>query len=276
MDVPYDHQEGAYPLGRWLSDQRRAYRAGTMPSTRADELEELGMIWDTADTAFTENLAAARAYHAQARTLAAPRHATALDKPVGQWLTNLRRPSGLGKDPERAQRRAEQLAAIDPDWNPGALGWTVDWQRHYTGLAALLAGGAGLEEIVPGVTHRGDDIGRWLTRQVRDWTRLNPEQQHRLNELGVKPAAQPHKAPARANAKAGAAKGSDAFTRGVAALAQYIAREGKTVVGRQHVEVLPDGTTVRLGIFLTNQKTRRHRLTDHQLAALANLGLEWA
>ncbi|MEV7238728.1 Helicase associated domain protein [Streptomyces sp. NPDC051020] len=276
LEVPYEHQEGAYPLGRWLSDQRRAYRAATMPSTRADELEELGMIWNTADAAFEENLAAARAYHAEAGTLAAPRHATALDKPVGQWLTNLRRPGGLGKEPERAARRAEQLAAIDPDWNPGVLGWTVDWQRHYTGLTALLAAGAALEEIVPGVTHRGDDIGRWLTTQTRDWTRLNQEQQHRLGEVGVKPAARPQKAPARNGPKAGAGKGSDAFTRGVAALQQYIQREGKHVVGRQHVEQLPDGTSVRLGVFLSNQKTRRDRLSEQQLAQLAELGLEWA
>ncbi|MFB6783470.1 Helicase associated domain protein [Streptomyces sp. NPDC056352] len=101
-----------------------------MPSNRAEELDELGMIWDTADTAFTENLAAARTCYAQTGTLAAPGHATALDKPVGQWLTNLRRPGGLGKDPERAARRAEQLTAIDPDWNPRALGWTIDWQRN--------------------------------------------------------------------------------------------------------------------------------------------------
>ncbi|MFF3062528.1 Helicase associated domain protein [Streptomyces sp. NPDC057909] len=273
LDVPYEHQEGAYPLGRWLSDQRRAFRAGTMSGKHADELDELGMIWDTADTGFAENLAAARAYYAEAGTLAAPRHATALDKPVGQWLTNLRRPGGLGRDPARAARRAEQLAAIDPDWNPGQLGWTVDWQRHYSGLRVLLVGGA---EIVPGVTHRGDDIGRWLARQVRDWARLNPEQQRRLGEVGVKPAVRPQRAAARASAKAGAAKGSDAFTRGVAALAQYIQREGRTVVGRQHVEELPDGTSVRLGVFLSNQKCRRDRLTEDQLSVLAALGLEWA
>ncbi|WP_327241057.1 DEAD/DEAH box helicase [Streptomyces sp. NBC_01320] len=276
LDVPYEHTEDAYPLGRWLSDQRRAYRAGTMPSNRANELEELGMIWDTADATFAENLAAARAYYAQAGTLAAPRHATALDKPVGQWLTNLRRPDGLGKEPERAARRAEQLVAIDPDWNPGALGWTVDWQRHYTGLAALLAGEAGLDDIVPGVTHRGDDIGHWLTRQVRDWTRLNPEQQHRLDALGVKPATRPAAPRTQRAAGVGAARGAEAFQRGVQALTQYIAREGKTVVGRQHVEELPDGSSVRLGIFLTNQKSRRHRLTDQQLTALANLGYDWA
>ncbi|MFE7245373.1 helicase associated domain-containing protein [Streptomyces sp. NPDC057580] len=276
LDVPYEHQEGAYPLGRWLSDQRRAYRARTMPSTRAEELDELGMIWDTADTAFAENLAAARAYYQEARTLAAPRHATALDKPVGQWLTNLRRPGGLGKDPERAQRRAKQLAAIDPDWNPGALGWTVDWQRHHVGLAALLEAGGKLEEILPGITYRGDDIGRWTVRQARDWARLNPEQQRRLGELGVKPAVRAQKTSARTSVKTGVEKGSDAFTRGVAALAQYIQREGKTVVGRQHVEQLPDGTFLRLGVFLSNQKSRRDRLTEDQLSALAALGLEWA
>ncbi|WP_326793405.1 Helicase associated domain protein [Streptomyces sp. NBC_00841] len=280
LDVPYEHTEGAYPLGRWLSDQRRAYRAGTMSSTRAEELEELGMIWDTADTQFAENLAAARTYYTEARTLAAPRHAVALDRPVGQWLTNLRRPDGLGKDPERAQRRAEQLAAIDPDWNTGALGWTVDWQRHWVGLGALLEAGASLDEIVPGVTHRGDDIGRWLTRQTRDWAQLNEEQQRRLTGHSVKPAARPQKAPARTSAKTGAgkgaARGTAAFQRGVAALAQYIQREEKTIVGRAHVEELPDGTTVRLGVFLSNQKTRRHRLTDAQLAALAELGYHWA
>ncbi|GHB31994.1 hypothetical protein GCM10010346_64150 [Streptomyces chryseus] len=84
------------------------------------------------------------------------------------------------------------------------------------------------------------------------------------------------KAPARAGAKAGAAKGSDAFTRGLAALKQYIAREGKTVVGRQHVEELPDGTSVRLGVFLSNHKNRRDRLSEQQLTALADLGLDWA
>ncbi|MFB6986104.1 hypothetical protein [Streptomyces sp. NPDC056304] len=53
-------------------------------------------------------------------------------------------------------------------------------------------------------------------------------------------------------------------------------REGKTSVSRQHIEQLPDGTTVKLGVFLSNQKNRRDRLTEDQLTALANLGLDWA
>ncbi|MFD9412658.1 Helicase associated domain protein [Streptomyces sp. NPDC059989] len=197
LDVPYEHTEGAYPLGRWLSDQRRAYRAGQMTGKHAAELEELGIVWDTADAGFAENLAAARAYYELHGTPAAPRHATALDRALGQWLTNIRRSGGLGKDADRARRRAEELAAVDPDWNPRENGWTVDWQRHHAYLTQLLAGGARLGDIVPGVTLHGEDVGGWLTTQRRDWDLLDGKQRERLAELGVKPSSRPRTTPAK-------------------------------------------------------------------------------
>ncbi|MFF5448482.1 Helicase associated domain protein [Streptomyces sp. NPDC012888] len=276
LDVPYDHTEGAYPLGRWLSDQRRAFRAGVMTGARAARLEELGIVWDTADAGFAENLAAARAYFAEHGTLAAPRHATALDKPVGQWLTNVRRPGGLGKDPVRAGRRAEELAAIDPDWNPGALGWTVDWQRQYAYLVQLLAEGARPGAVVPGVTRHGEDVGRWLATQRRDWELLSEEQRRRLGELGVRKAVRPRRAAVGAGAAGSAAgRASEAFQRGLRALAQYVGREGG-MPSRAHVERLPDGTAHRTGVWIANQKQRRDRLDAGQLEALAELGVLWA
>ncbi|MEU9031936.1 Helicase associated domain protein [Streptomyces sp. NPDC048383] len=275
LDVPYEHTEGAYPLGRWLSDQRRAYRAGQITGERAAELEELGIVWDTADQGFAENLAAARAYFELHGTLAAPRHATALDRAIGQWLTNIRRPGGLGKDPDRARRRAEQLAAVDPDWNPRENGWTVDWQRHYAYLAQLLAGGARLDDVVPGVTRHGDDVGRWLATQRRDFSKLNAEQQRRLGELGVKKAVRARKAPAKTVVASGPGKGGGAFQKGVEALAQYVAREGR-LPGRGDVQVLADGSEHRTGIWIGNIKARRDRLSPDQLAALAELGADWA
>ncbi|MFG2298556.1 helicase associated domain-containing protein [Streptomyces sp. NPDC048603] len=101
-------------------------------------------------------------------------------KPTPRRLTNVRRPGGLGKDPVRAEERAAALAAIDEDWNPGALGWAVDWQRHYAYLAQLMDDGARLAAIVPGVTRHGEDVGRWLVTQRRDFRRLTEEQQRRL------------------------------------------------------------------------------------------------
>ncbi|MFE9934399.1 Helicase associated domain protein [Streptomyces sp. NPDC005533] len=282
LDVPYEHVEvvGAFPLGRWLSDQRRAYRAGTMTGKRAAELEQLGIVWDTADAAFEENLGAARAYHQLHGTLAAPRQATALDQAVGQWLTNVRRPGGLGKDPARAQRRATALAAIDPDWNPRVLGWTVDWQRHYTYLTQLLAEGARPTTILPGVTRHGEDIGRWLATQRRNWDQLNTEQQQRLHALGVKlqKASRARTETAKTAEASGPRAGGTAFQKGLKALVQYTARTGAVTVPRTHAETVDingNEHTVKLGIWLTNTKTRRDKLTQEQHDALTEAGVDW-
>ncbi|MEU6071430.1 Helicase associated domain protein [Streptomyces sp. NPDC047082] len=168
LAVPYEHRElmpngHSHPLGRWLADQRRALAAGGLATQRANDLDELGMVWDPTDAAWEENLAAARAYYAETGTLAAPVTATALDRPVGQWLANCRKTAGLGKDTAIAARRERQLAAIDEDWRPS---WPVDWQRNYASIARLLAAGAELDEIVPGVTAGGTDVGGWLHRQL--------------------------------------------------------------------------------------------------------------
>ncbi|MFF3911700.1 Helicase associated domain protein [Streptomyces sp. NPDC001848] len=276
LAVPYEHRElmpggHSFPLGRWLADQRRSMQNGGLAEERAADLDELGMIWDPAEEAWEENLAAARAYYAVTGTLAAPVTATALDKPVGQWLANLRKPGGLGKDEERAKRRAAQLAEIDPDWRPK---WPIDWQRNYASVARLLALGAEPADIVPGVTAGGADVGRWLHRQRQHvvWEGLAPGQLERLTALGVTPLPPEQQTPAKASRS-----GSAAFERGCAALAQYKARTGTVgPVSRSHIEILPDGAEVKLGVWLSNVKTRRAKLGEEQRQRLADLGLDWA
>jgi hypothetical protein len=196
---------------------------------------------------------------------------------VGQYLANLRRKGGLGKDPERAAARAAQLAAIDPDWN---CPWPLDWQRHHRVLADLAADEphGHLPDIQPGVTFDGDDLGTWLRRQRHNWTQLSEEQQQRLSALGVTPAEQPAPAPAAGQTK-GPSKAQQAFQRGLVALAQYIAREGHHRVPRSHTEEITmkgETTPVRLGVFISNTKQRRDKLSDPQRAALRELGIEWA
>ncbi|WP_405763612.1 MULTISPECIES: helicase associated domain-containing protein [unclassified Streptomyces] len=157
--------------------------------------------------------------------------------------------------------------------------WPLDWQRHYRVLADLADTEAGgiLPAIQPGVLFEGDDLGRWLQRQANSWREPSEEQQNRLSKLGVMPAERAAPAPA---AK-GAGKMSAAFERGAAALAQYIAREGHHRVPRAHVGEIPvagetERVMVKLGIWTTNTKTRRDKLTPGQRSALAELGMEWA
>ncbi|WP_406841901.1 Helicase associated domain protein (plasmid) [Streptomyces sp. AHU1] len=267
--VPYGHREGATPLGQWVAEQRRAYGAGQMSGLRARRLEQLGMVWSPADERFQENLEAAKAYHEQHWTLCAPRSAVAMDKPVGQWLSNLRRPGALDGHPEWKTA----LEEIDPDWNPS---WPADWQRHWAALRELLADEedqARGVEVLPGFTIHGMDIGKWLARQQtpKVWEALTDGQRERLEGIGIVPPAPEPEKPAKPSMAP-----VSTFERGVAALAQYKTRTGSLTVPRGHVEALPDGTEVKLGVFLSNAKSRRAKLTADKLAALAELGLDWA
>lgn len=289
--VPYDVETKAgttkaFPLGRWVHQMRKSLRAGELDPHRKDLLDDAGMVWEPGDEAWENKLAALRSYH-RAHGHLSPRQDAVWGEgeamvPIGQHMANLRRKDGLGKDPERAAERAKQLIAVDPDWN---CPWPLDWQRHYKVLADLAADEPDgvLPAIEPGVLFEGDDIGRWLQRQKNPgtWAQLSSDQQERLSKLGVQPTEGPSHAPAAARSTKGSGKAQQAFQRGLAALAQWVEREGQRPVPRGHAEEISiDGETepvvVKLGVWVSNTKARRDKLTQEQLNALRELGMEWA
>ncbi|MFI7396442.1 DEAD/DEAH box helicase [Streptomyces tendae] len=299
--VPYDVEVEVgvtkdFPLGRWVHQQRKALRAGELEERRKLLLDapEAGMVWEPGEEAWENKLAALRSYHRATGHLA-PRQDAVWGEgetmvPIGQHMANLRRKDGLGKDPKRAEERAKQLAAIDPDWN---CPWPLNWQRHYRVLADLVDGDGHLPYIAPGVTFEGDDIGTWRWRQQEPgtWAQLSSEQRERLTALGVKPLEAPSPSPAELppapadaakNPKKAGSKAEAAFQRGLAALTQWVEREGADrPVPRGHSEeIAVDGEAepvpVRLGVWLSNTRARRDKLTADQLAALGALGMQWA
>ncbi|NKI42258.1 helicase [Streptomyces sp. LD120] len=121
---------------------------------------------------------------------------------------------------------------------------------------------------------RGIDVGTWNTRQTSPavWDTLSPEQRERLEALGL--TRRTDTAPA--TTAAGKSGKGTAFERGIAALAQFVQREGHLKVSRQHIEtVVIDGQehAVKAGVFLSNHKSRRARLSAEQRAALC---IDWA
>ncbi|MGW2563888.1 Helicase associated domain protein [Streptomyces sp. NPDC001514] len=288
--VPYDIETEAgvtkaFPLGRWVHQQRRAYRADELDTHRKELLDEAGMVWEPGEEAWETKLAALRSYR-RAHGHMAPRQdavwggADGELVPVGQHMANLRRKGGLGKDLQRAETRAAQLAEIDPDWN---CPWPLDWQRRYRVLADLVDADGHLLAIQPGVLFEGDDLGKWLARQreASTWAQLSTDQQERLSQLGVTPLEAPSPAPAADRATKGTSKAETAFQRGLAALAQWVEREGARPVPRGHSEQTKvDGeaepVVVKLGVWVSNTRARRDKLTADQRSALADLGVDWA
>ncbi|MGA5068940.1 Helicase associated domain protein [Streptomyces exfoliatus] len=290
--IPYDTETEVgvtknFPLGRWVHQQRKALRAGELQERRKTLLDapEAGMVWEPGEEAWENKLAVLRSYRRATGHLA-PRQDAMWGEdeamvPVGQHMANLRRKGGLGKDLERAAVRAAQLTAIDEDWN---CPWPLNWQRQYRVLADLVDADGHLPDIAPGVLFDTDDIGTWLQRQKNPgtWKQLSTEQQQRLVELGVQPTEAPTPTPAATRATKSPNKAQQAFQRGLTALTQWVEREGvDRPVPRSHTEEIAvedetEPVTVKLGVWITNTKTRRDRLDTDQLAALAKLGIEWA
>lgn len=294
--VPYDVEvevgvTKSFPLGRWVHQQRKALRSGELEDRRKALLDapEAGMVWEPGEEAWESKLAAFRSYRRATGHLA-PRQDAVWGEgeamvPIGQYMANLRRKGGLGKDPKRAAERAAQLSAIDEDWN---CSWPLNWQRHYRVLADLVDADGQLPCISPGVLFDGDDIGKWLQQQSQPatWARLLPEQQERLTTLGIKPLEKPSPAPAAPRAAKGSGKSpsraQEAFQRGLAALAQWVEREGadRPVPRGAVVEIMVADETepvpVKLGVWISNTKSRRDKLTAEQLDTLRKLGMDWA
>lgn len=108
-----------------------------------------------------------------------------------------------------------------------------------------------------------------------------PEQRERLAKLGIK-AAEP--VPARSRVATGSGKGPSkaqlAFARGLAALGQWVEREGADRPVPRGAVIEVDGeaepVVVKLGVWVSSTRARRDKLSAEQLAALAALGGDWA
>ncbi|MEV5620515.1 DEAD/DEAH box helicase [Streptomyces bacillaris] len=292
--IPYDAEVelgvSVFPVGRWEYRQRRAYRAGELDGHRFTLLDESGMVWEPGDEAWEKKRGVLRSYRRAHGHLAPRQDAVWTDADgekvaVGQLMANLRRKDGLGKDPDRAARRRAELNAIDEDWN---CPWSLNWQRHYRVLADLVDADGALPHIAPGVLMDGDDIGAWRWKQQNAGVQaqLLPEQRGRLAKLGIPIAELPSPAPAAARTTKAEAKGPSraqaAFQRGLAALTQWVEQEGahRPVPRGAVVEVTVDGESapvpVKLGVWISNTKSRKNRLEADQLTALAKLGMDWA
>ncbi|MGH3311987.1 MAG: Helicase associated domain protein [Streptomyces sp.] len=267
----------AYALGGWVSEMRRQQRDGVLKPWRMELLDKLGMIWSVHDAGFARKLVAARDYFQVHGTLAAPRDAVIDEVAVGQWLVNLRKSGGLGAHAERAADRRAELEAIDPDWDPD---WPVPWQRHWAKVKQCLDGGATLKEIRPGVRVGGEDIGVWLAEQATAWVQLSAAQRAKLAELDIQPPAAERR-PESGVERTALPSGASSWEKSLAALRQFHQREGHVRVPRPHREevLVDDGTgtgtecPVRLGVWISNTKARRGKLSASQLAALRDLGL---
>ncbi|MGX1508711.1 UNVERIFIED_CONTAM: superfamily II DNA or RNA helicase [Streptomyces graminofaciens] len=284
-----------FPLGQWTADARRFYARGDMDEDRIAQLERLGMIWSHFDVAWEEGLSAARGWAAEHGHLLAPLGATHQGYKVGIWLKNQRAAARRAQDLEQRQaeglpvqswsgalseERREQLEDIDPSWCPN---WPVTWQRcfHLTRLHLEEVGGELPTE--PGdVVHRGEDLGRWVRAQRLGFDKLTTVQQWMCEHvLGITPATEDEKPKPRTSQ-------AEKWALHLAAARQFFEREGHLKVPRKHTERIIIGGNghggsgkdqeqreLRLGAWISNQRSRATTLSPERVEQLSAIGMRW-
>ncbi|MEU5093052.1 helicase associated domain-containing protein [Streptomyces sp. NPDC021356] len=100
--------------------------------------------------------------------------------------------------------------------------------------------------------------------------RLIPAQHYLLETLGLEPAPAGAEAAARPVGRREAA-----HTVNLAAARQFFEREGHLRVPRKHVEVLPDGTEIKLDAVVDSTRRRADKLPDEQQAEWTALCMRW-
>lgn len=291
-----------FPLGQWIADARRLYARGDMDVDRVAQLGELGMVWSHFGVAWEEGLAAARGWAAEAGHLLAPLDATYQGYRVGIWLKNAR--AAARKAADIKQRRAEgllvgssagalsderreQLEDIDPSWCPA---WPVEWQRCFHLVRLHLEAGGELPTEPGEVVSQGEDLGRWV-RSVRfGWDKLTTVQQWMCGRiLGIEAAGEDEKPPSRRTQ-------ADKWALNYAAAKQFYERERHLRVPRKHIERIITGGEqdrgrdgehggrgseeaeehhLRLGAWVSNQRSRAAALTPERVEQLSAIGMRW-
>ncbi len=291
-----------FPLGQWISDNRRFYACGEMDEGRIAQLEKLGMVWSHFDVAWEKGLSAARGWAAEHGHLLAPLDATFQGYRVGVWLKNQR--AAARKAAEIEQRRAEglpmessagalsaerreQLEDIDPAWCPA---WPVTWQRCFHLVRLHLDAGEALPMEPGTVVHQGEDLGRWVRSVRLGWDNLTTVQQWMCEQvLGIEPATEDEKPPPRRTQ-------ADKWAMNYEAARQFYEREGHLQVPRKWVERIIVGDygsrgsggtggssgeeqeerELRLGAWIGNQRSRVAALTPERIELLSAIGMRWS
>ncbi|MCY0946319.1 DEAD/DEAH box helicase [Streptomyces antarcticus] len=259
--TPEDWAPAGFPLGVWIADCRRHYKAGALDGDRIVQLEKLGMLWSLFDARFDEGLTAAAAWAAESGVgLAAPVGAEHGGYPVGRWLKNQRAAARRAKAPLSPDRRTA-LAEIDPGWCPE---WTIDWQRAVRLAQRHVAGGGALPKGPGFLVEDGEDLGRWIAAQRQGFAKLTGEQQAMLAALGMTQASAPVKRTRE-----------EMWAHSLKAAAQFRARVGNLDVPRSHSEQV-DGEAVRLGAWISQQRVKADKLSAQRVEELSALDMRWS
>ena len=186
LQVPTKYKdETGFALGNWIGNTRSRYRSGGLEQNQIDELNALGMVWNSVDAKWERFYAEAALYYERHGNLAfVKRYVTDTGIRLGAWLENQRAAYQEGTlTPDRIAR----LEAIGMEWGGRN---ERQWQEAYAAAKRYFAQHGDLNIPYDYVTPEGFRLGQWIVRQRmackgHAGKTLSPERKQLLEVIGM-------------------------------------------------------------------------------------------
>ena len=239
--VPESHQVDRLKLGQWVRVQRS--RKDRLTPDRLKRLNSLGFSWDPHAEQWEQNFAALKNFRKREGHCFVVGGHKEDGLNLGGWVGHQR----FIKD-RLTHNQIKRLNSIDFSWDPIA----EQWEQAFAALKKFRKreGHCRVE-----TEHKEDglNLGHWVNAQRRKKDRLTPDRLKHLNSLGFSwdPLA-------------------EQWEQAFAALQKFRKCEGHCRVLKSHEE-----SHLKLGSWVSNQRSRKDRLTPNQLKRLNSLGFVW-
>lgn len=272
VDVPSRYMtEDGYPLGRFVSNQRAAWRNGreaaggirtgrTLTKEKERQLDALGFIWDKTEQSWDRYYEAASAFYAREGHLDVPaKYVTEDGLQLGVWI----RKKAMGRDllPEE---KAKALEAIGMVWGGR---YDSKWDEKFR-LAKQYYQKNGNLEVPKEYKVQGVRLGRWVNalrsarvRQENSHYRLDAERIRQLDSIGMR-------------------WGGESWEDRYRLAERYYLEHGNLKISQTYVAEVGE-TRVWLGKWLAEQRKKRNSpegkraLTEEQERRLEAIGMVW-
>ena len=154
----YKAKDG-FALGQWISVRRQKYLDGELTTEQIQQLESIGMVWDTVSARWEKGYAEATAYYAANGNLEVPsKYVTPSGVALGSWISTQRR---LYQEQKLSADKIDRLEKIAMDWTDSH---DRSWQKYYTAAVQYRQAHGNLDIPASYVTADGITLGKWFTR----------------------------------------------------------------------------------------------------------------
>lgn len=176
--VPQDCEVEGYPLGAWCSNQRGAYRRGTLSVQRRRRLDAISSwLWNAREERWERGFRHLQEYlRANGNSRVHLKYKTVDGYPLGAWVNTQRSLGAQGNLETDRIKRLEEIS--DWSWNRREAKWDDAFRRLCEYAEANGHTQVPYDDMIDGFK-----LGLWTSNQRQRWDKLSAERQRRLKEL---------------------------------------------------------------------------------------------